>query len=188
MWKYIIITYLFKYEYLHDNKEKILAGEITCDEFAAHLPVISIQLSILSEENEHYDIKNILCDENGQWVGGILYRFYTDKAEEILSIVSEMMNTETDDKAIKMSLLPTELYTYSITVPGKNQRIPYDILSAFRSVVLAAERDNFASSADKLGSKALADALQKELSSEAKVRIEKKYNEFFETKILWLCI
>ena len=169
------------YEYLHDNKEKILAGEITCDEFAAHLPVISIQLSILSEENEHYDIKNILCDENGQWVGGILYRFYTDKAEEILSIVSEMMNTETDDKAIKMSLLPTELYTYSITVPGKNQRIPYDILSAFRSVVLAAERDNFASSADKLGSKALVDALQKELSSEAKVRIEKKYNEFFET-------
>ena len=169
------------YDFLRDNREKILADAISCDEFAAHLPVISIQLSIKPEENEHYDVKSILCDDDGQWDGEILYRFYTDKADEILSLVKAMLNTETDDKAIKMSLLPTELYTYSITVPGKNQRIPYDILSAFRSVVLAAERDNFASSADKLGSKALADALQKELSSEAKVKIEKKYTEFFDT-------
>lgn len=169
------------YDYLTNNKDDILGGKISCEEFAEHLPIVSVQIDVSPEETEHYDIKNILFDDTEHWIGRICYHFYPDRPAEIIELVKNILKSESVDKDIYMSLLPTELYTYSIFVPGKNQRIPYDVLSAFRSVVLSAERDNFASSADKLGSRALADALQKKLSSDAKVKIEKKYFEFFET-------
>lgn len=79
-----------------------------------------------------------------------------------------------------MSLLPMELFTYSETIPGKRSKISYETLSMFRSVELPAERDNFASNADKLESKALLDLLQKSLSPDSQTKIEKKYNEFFD--------
>ena len=79
-----------------------------------------------------------------------------------------------------MSLLPMELFDYSITVPGKDSKIAYDTISKYRFVDLPAERDNFASNADRLGSRALSDLLQKNLTSDSQVKIEKAYSDFFE--------
>ena len=72
-----------------------------------------------------------------------------------------------------MSLLPVELFDYSITVPGKESNISYETLMKFRSLDLPAERDSFASNAGRLGSKALSDLLKKGMPANSQVNIEK---------------
>ena len=86
------------------------------------------------------------------------------KPDELLARVRTILTTEQDDENIQMSLLPIELYDYSLSVPGKGCKVSYDTLSKFRSVDLPVERDSFASHADRLGSKALSDLLQKEMT------------------------
>ena len=56
---------------------------------------------------------------------------------------------EIEEENIQMSLLPVELFDYSITVPGKESNISYETLMKFRSLDLPAERDSFASNAGK---------------------------------------
>ena len=131
------------------------------------------RLHRIFEATEHYDVKDILVDKDS-WTGGILYQFFIKKPEELLNRIRSVLINEAEDDNVQMSLLPMELYDYSITVPGKGNKIPYDILSRFRTVELPAERDNFASDADRLGSKALSDLLQKGLTSGSQVKIEMK--------------
>ena len=169
------------YAYLKNKRTDILSGLISVEDFSKQLPYVSVQLDIEAEEKEHYDIIDILANENDKWIGKILYKFYPDKTEEILSRVKSILSDETDSSNIKMSLLPVELYSYSITIPGKEKNISYEVLSRFKSVVLPAERDNFAANANKIGSKALSEILQKNLSYKSQVKIEKKYSDFFET-------
>ena len=168
------------YEFLKANRGSIIDGSLKVEAFLPLIPTVIIQLDISPETTEHYDVKDILVDEDN-WTGGILYQFFVKKPEELLNRVRNILTNEVEDDSIQMSLLPMELYDYSITVPGKGNKIPYDILSRFRTVELPAERDNFASNADRLGSKALADILQKGLSSDSQVKIEKAYREFFDT-------
>ena len=170
------------YCFLRDNRQSIAEGTLTVKEFLPYLPIVTVQLYFQPEDNEHYDVSSILCNDDGNsWLGGILYRFYVKKPDELFERVKEVLAIESEDTSIKMNLLPMEFYTFSLTVPGKDSKVPYETLSNFRSVFLPAERDNFASSADKLGSKALTDLLQKGLAPDSRVRIEKKYSEFFET-------
>lgn len=168
------------YEFLETNRERLIAGEVNLDEFIAQIPCVTIQLFFQPYEKEHYDVKDILVDEDG-WIGGIRYQFSIKKPEELFDRVKSILTTEASEDNIQMSLLPIELFDYSITVPDKGSNVPYDTLRYFRSVDLPAERDHFASNADKLGSRALTDILQKELKSDSQVTIEKKYYEFFET-------
>ena len=170
------------YNFLRDNRQSIAEGTLTVKDFLPYLPIVTVQLYFQPEDNEHYDVSSILCNDDGNsWLGGILYRFYVKKPDELFERVKEVLAIESEDTSIKMNLLPMEFYTFSLTVPGKDSKVPYETLSSFRSVFLPAERDNFASSADKLGSKALTDLLQKGLAPDSRVRIEKKYSEFFET-------
>ncbi len=150
------------------------------EEFQEYIPTVKIQLFFQAESDEHYDLNDILVDSEN-WTGGILYQFYIKNSKDLLIRVKSILKTTQNDKDIRMSLLPIELYDYSITVPGKGNNVSYDTLTKFRSVELPAERDNFASNADKLGSKALSDILQKQLTTESFVKIEKAYSEFFET-------
>ena len=168
------------YEFLETNRERLIAGEVNLDEFIAQIPCVTIQLFFQPYEKEHYDVKDILVDED-DWIGGIRYQFSIKKPEELFDRVKSILTTEASEDNIQMSLLPIELFDYSITVPDKGSNVPYDTLRYFRSVDLPAERDHFASNADKLGSRALTDILQKELKSDSQVTIEKKYYEFFET-------
>ena len=169
------------YKFLRDNRQAIISGAIDLDKFISHLPTVSIQLDVMPSEIEHYDVAHIRYDDGEEWVGGILYRFYPGKKEKILEQVKAILKAENANKNIQMSLLPVELYTYSITIPAKGSRIPYEILSRFKAVVIPAERDNFASSAERMGSRALSEILQKGLSPDAQVKIEKKYSDFFDT-------
>ena len=168
------------YEFLKANRGSIIDGTLKVEDFLPQIPTVTIQLEITPEATEHYDVKDILVDED-KWTGGIRYQFFIKNPEDLLNRVRSILTNEEEDGNIQMSLLPMELFDYSITVPGKGNKIPYDIISRFRTVELPAERDNFASNADRLGSKALADLLQKGLTSDSQVKIEKAYREFFDT-------
>ncbi len=168
------------YEFLKVNRSSIIEGSLTVEAFLPQIPTVTIRLDIIPETTEHYDVKDILVDED-TWTGGILFQYFIKKPEELLNRVRNILINEAEDDNVQMSLLPMELYDYSVTVPGKGNKIPYDILSRFRTVELPAERDNFASNADRLGSKALSDLLQKGLTSGSQVKIEKAYREFFNT-------
>jgi hypothetical protein len=168
------------YEFLESNRQRLIDGEIALEEFIMQIPRVTIQLFFQPDEKEHYNVKDILVDEE-HWIGGIRYQFSIKKPEELFDRVKSILTTEASEDNIQMSLLPIELFDYSITVPDKGSNVPYDTLRYFRSVDLPAERDHFASNADKLGSRALTDILQKELKSDSQVTIEKKYYEFFET-------
>ena len=168
------------YDFLKANRTSIIDGSLTVDAFLPQIPAVTIQMDIMPEATEHYDVKDILVDEDN-WLGGILYQFFIKKPVELLNRVRSILISEAEDYNVQMSLLPMELYDYSITVPRKGNRIPYEILSRYRTVELPAERDNFASNADRLASKALSDLLQKRLTSDSQEKIEKAYREFFDT-------
>ncbi len=167
------------YTFLSENRDRILNGSLTAEQFITVLPEVSIKLYFQPNENEHYNVSDILC-ENEQWVGGIHYRFFISKPEELLGRVRHILSSDSYNERTRMSLLPMELFSFSITVPGKGNNVSYETLAKFRSVELPAERDSFASNSDKLGSKALSDLLQKGLTPDSQVKIEEKYTEFFE--------
>lgn len=169
------------YEYLKTNKQAIVDGTITTEDLYRNLPYVRIRLFIQPEENEHYDVKDILCnEEGGNWIGGIVYHFFVNKVEELLVRLRNILSSDENDDNVRMSLLPIDLFTYTLTVPGKEKSISYETQTRFRSVALSADRDNFSSNADRLGSKALSDLLQRGLTSDSIARIEKQYNIFFD--------
>lgn len=171
------------YDFIKDNLEDIKNGKITEKEFAEHLPVVSVELYIQPEENEHRDISKILCETEGKFVGGIQYRFSIEKPKELLLSVKEMLNSENagngDD--FQKSLLPISAFKTTIIIPGKESDVPYDVRTMFKTVDLPAERDTFSGNMDRLGSKALIDVLQENLAVQSKVKIEQEYTKFFET-------
>lgn len=80
---------------------------------------------------------------------------------------------------VKMNLLPTEYYSYSVSVPGKGS-VAYDVLRLYKYITLEAERDEFSRTKERLGSKSLVKLLQTGLKDDDKLKIEKGYNHFFE--------
>lgn len=168
------------YDFLKANREKIINDTLSVDIFLQNVPVVRIKLYFQPENNEHYDIKDILIDEE-KWIGCIQYQFSIKKPEELFARVKQILSTEIEEENIQMSLLPVELFDYSITVPGKESNISYETLMKFRSLDLPAERDSFASNAGRLGSKALSDLLKKGMRANSQVNIEKAYISFFDT-------
>lgn len=168
------------YDFLKANREKIINDTLSVDIFLQNVPVVRIKLYFQPENNEHYDVKDILIDEE-KWIGCIQYQFSIKKPEELFARVKQILSTEIEEENIQTSLLPVELFDYSITVPGKESNISYETLMKFRSLDLPAERDSFASNAGRLGSKALSDLLKKGMRANSQVNIEKAYISFFDT-------
>ena len=168
------------YNFLQTKKQSIINGKLSVDDLVAVVPEVKIKLFITPGDEEHYDVNDILINE-GKWMGGILYRYYIKNPETLLKTIKAILSTENNDDDVQMSLLPMELYDYSVTVPGKGNKVSYDTLSKFRSVVIPAERDGFASNADRLGSKALSDLLKMRMTAESQARLEVAYKNFFDT-------
>ena len=57
------------YAYLKNKRTDILSGLISVEDFSKQLPYVSVQLDIEAEEKEHYDIIDILANENDKWIG-----------------------------------------------------------------------------------------------------------------------
>lgn len=172
------------YEYLLKNKEDIIEGRISDEDFLKILPVVTVEVQFFPEVQERFWVKDLSCNIiNDEIIYSIKYEFRPKKVRDILDSVKSIISTEDiveNLNGIKLSLLPTDLYEYSIFVPGKGP-ISYDILKQFRYMFLTAERDDFSNSSHKIGSKALVKLLKMKIGEEDRLKVEKKYAEFFDT-------
>lgn len=173
------------YSYLLKNKDDIIAEKVSVEDFAKMLPVIAIEVTLKPKDTEVYFVKDLSygVDSEGNMLYGIRYEYKPKNIKRIYEIVKEILKKEdVCEKTIeqmKMNLLPTDLYSYNITVPGKGS-ISYDILKQFRYTSLMAERDDFSTTNEKVGSKSLVKLLQMKLSDQDKLDVEKEYSKFFD--------
>lgn len=173
------------YKKIIQNQNKIKNDEITVEQFAEFLPIVSVEVNINASGAEEYYVKDMsYAIEDGEIQYGIKYEFAPKNFEDIFRVVKEVVSqTEINDanlKEVKMNLLPVEYYNYSIKVPdGSN--VSYDALRMFKYEALEAERDDFSKTKNQLGSKFLVDLLKDRLSDQDKLKIEKEYSHFFES-------
>lgn len=172
------------YQYVIENQNKIKEGKITSEEFAENLPIVTVEVHLMPEKEEKYFVKDLSFSiDNGGMEYGIYYKYGPSKIDEIYKMIQNLLSKETIDRnnlgSIKMNLLPTEYYSYSISVPGKGS-ISYDILKMYKYMALEAERDDFSRRREQIGSKSLVKLLQKGLTGDDKLKVEKEYNHFFE--------
>lgn len=172
------------YKYIIENQDKIVDGTLCCGDFIKVLPVVTVEVHLKIEANEGYFVKDLSYSvENGDILYGLRYEYKPSRIEEIYKMVKHVLSQETVDEnsiqKVKMNLLPTEYYSFSITVPDKG-KVSYDVLKLFKYTSLEAERDEFSRTKDRLGSKSLVKILQMGLSDDDKLKVEKEYNHFFE--------
>ena len=172
------------YHYIIENQKSIVDGTINCADFIKKMPVVMVEVQLKADVTENYFVKDLNYSvENGELVYGLRYEYKPSKAEEIFKLVKHVLVQETVDensiKKVKMNLLPTEFYAYSITVPDTGS-VAYDTLKLYKYTALEAERDEFSRTKERLGSKSLVKVLQMGLSDDDKLKVEKEYNHFFE--------
>lgn len=172
------------YHYIIENQKSIVDGTIKCADFIKEMPVVMVEVQLKAGVTENYFVKDLSYSaENGELVYGLRYEYRPSKVDEIFKLVKHVLMQETVDeisiKKVKMNLLPTEFYAYSITVPDKGS-VAYDILKLYKYTALEAERDEFSRTKERLGSKSLVKVLQMGLSDDDKLKVEKEYNHFFE--------
>lgn len=172
------------YKYIIDNQKSIVEGAISCGDFIKNMPIVLVEVQLKADAKEGYFIKDLSFGiENGDIVYGLRYEYKPSRSEDIFKMVKNILSKEIIDensiKKVKMNLLPTDYYTYSISVPEKGS-VSYDVLKLYRYTALEAERDEFSRTKAHLGSKSLVKVLQTGLSDDDKLKIEKEYNHFFE--------
>lgn len=174
------------YEYIIANQAQIVNGTITCAEFITHLPIVMVEVHLTPEKSEGYFVKDLSFSiNNDQMQYGLRYEYKPSKFDDIYSIVKKILidSSGTLDmqsvNSVKMNLLPTEYYSYSVSVPGKGS-VTYDVLKLYKYVELEAERDEFSRTKERLGSKSLVKLLQTGLTDDDKLKVEKEYNHFFK--------
>ena len=174
------------YQFILEKKEEILAGTLPIEDFAAKLPVVSVEVEIVPETEELYCVKDInySVDDNGSMLYGLKYEYKTSHPKEILSQVRSILASEQIDSQsienFRMNLLPTRMYGYSIVVPQKGTKVAYDTLRQFKYMALSADRDNFSNTNERIGSRSLVKLLQMRLSDADLLTVEKEYSHFFD--------
>lgn len=173
------------YDFLLKNKKNTIDNKLELETFKESVPTIVVELTLMPDKTELYDVKDFICSvDKDKTEYKIRYEF-APKIDELWDRVQSIMLhnaiSESSIKQYQMNLLPTDLYSYTISVPEKNEKIPYDTLRRFKYTSLEAERDNFSLSTDKLGSKSLIHLLQMKLDEDAKLKVEQEYRHFFET-------
>lgn len=170
------------YEYVSSKRKEIVNGTADLDELSSQIPKVIVKVELEAADTEHYDLKDLYAEErDGQLIASIQYCYCVDKKQQFFERIRELLSSDLPVEDIKMSLLPIEMFIYSITIPGKDCKVPYDMLRNFRFVALQAERDSFAANSDRLGSRALVDILKSKLTPSAQVNIEKEYSRFFDS-------
>lgn len=172
------------YQYIVDNQTTIANGTVSYAEFTTHLPIVMVEVHLKPDKTEGYFVKDLSFSvEDNKMQYGLRYEYKPSKIDNIYSIVKKVLSDgKIDEKSIndvKMNLLPTEYYSYSISVPGKGS-VTYDILKLYKYIALEAERDEFSRTKERLGSRSLVKLLQTGLTDGDKLKIEKEYNHFFE--------
>lgn len=174
------------YQFILNRKEDILNGTLPFDDFVAKLPVVSVEVDLVPEEKELYCVKDICysVDTNGNLIYGLRYEYKATHPEDLLSQVRSILNSEQVDQQsienIRMSLLPTRMYGYSVVIPQKDTKVTYDTLRQFKYMALSADRDSFSNTNERIGSRSLVRLLQMRLSDADLLNVEKEYSHFFD--------
>lgn len=174
------------YQFILRHKDEIIADTITLEAFASALPVVSVEVDLAPKDDEFYFVKDICysADTPNGMLYGLKYEYKVSHPEDLLAHVRSILASEQiDEKSIdnvKMNLLPTSMFTYSILVPQKNSKVMHDALRQFKYTALTAERDNFSNSNERIGSKSLVKLLQMKLGPNDLLTVEKEYSRFFD--------
>ena len=112
------------YHYIIENQKSIVDGTIKCSDFIREMPIVKVEIQLNPDDTENYLVKDLCYSvENGKLKYGLRYEYKPSKVEEIFKLIKHVLTQETLDetsiKKVKMNLLPTEFYSYSITVPDK---------------------------------------------------------------------
>ena len=174
------------YQFILERKDDILNETLPFDDFVAKLPVVFVEVDLIPEEKELYCVKDIChsVDADGNLIYGLRYEYKATHPEEILSQVRSILNSEQIDpqsiENIRMNLLPTRMYGYSVIIPQKDTKVAYDTLRQFKYMALSADRDNFSNTNERIGSRSLVKLLQMRLSDADLLTVEKEYSHFFD--------
>lgn len=171
------------YAFVQEHADEIAAGNMGVESFSAHIPSVTVTVDLQYDPIDAYDVKDLLVAVGDDFIPRIQYRWLVANPKSLLELVRSLVKGGADIQGIKMSLLPMSEYKYEIVSPDScgDRHLPYDVLTRFRYFALPAERDNFAASADRLGSKPLVHLLQEKVSPAGQKRIEQGYGEFLET-------
>ena len=171
------------YAFIRKHRDEIIAGNLDVESFRAAVPFVTVTIDLHYEQIDIYDVKDLLVSNGDAPVPRMRYRWFVANPDALLELVRSLVMGVTDIQSIKMSLLPMSAYQYEIVTPDASgdRHLPYDILARFRYFVLPAERDSFAASADRLGSKPLVHLLQEKVEPDGQKRIELGYGEFLKT-------
>ncbi len=174
------------YQFILNHKDDIIAETVSVEAFMSVLPIVSVEVNLLPDEDELYFVKDLCysADTDEGILYGLRYEYRPTHPEELLVYVRSILISEHIDREsienIKMNLLPTAMFTYSILIPQKGVKVAYDTLRQFRYTALTADRDNFSNSNERIGSKSLVKLLQMKLTSNDLLIVEKEYSHFFD--------
>jgi len=171
------------YAFIENHRTGILNGSIGAETLRPQIPAVTVTLDIEGDATEGYDLKDLLVNEDEEPIARIRYRWFVPDVPKLIDLIKTLLADGSDTSEIKMSLLPMSLYKHVIDVPDTDDgsRITYEVLSRFRHISLPAERDNFAASADRLGSRALVGLFQDNLDADGQKSIEQGYGSFLAT-------
>ncbi len=171
------------YNFLEEHRGEIVNGTVSLDDFIAILPVVTVELQLLPKDTERYYVKDIAYKiDNGDFLYGLMYQYTISRPEELLRHLADALKNETVTiETIKCNLLPIQLYSHSITVPYRNDKVSYDVLKQFRYTSLPTERDGFSYDNNRIGSRSLVKLLENRFSNEQLIQVEQSYGQFFET-------
>lgn len=171
------------YSFIQEHSNEIADGSMGLESFRAVIPSVTVTVDLQYDPIDAYDAKDLLVADGDDLIPRIRYRWFVANPQSLLELVKSLVMDVTDIQSIKMSLLPMSEYKYEIVSPDASgdRHLPYDVLARFRYFSLPAERDNFAASAGRLGSKLLVHLLQENVNPAGQKRIEQGYGEFLET-------
>lgn len=176
------------YQFIIDNQDKIKNNKLTDADIISALPTVFVEVRLSPNPTEIYFVKDLAFDICGKEIlYGLKYEFKPSQqnSSKIIDMIKDIISKETissdNFNKFKMNLLPVEYYTHSVCIPQKESSVPYDILKLYKYTALEAERDDFAKTKDKIGSKTLIKLLQNSLTNDNKINIESEYTKFFSS-------
>lgn len=178
------------YAYLAKNLDKIkninVSDDVMRKEFSEIVPEVSVRLEFEVDKQLEMGMDEFLVDitDKMERIYAIEYRYSCKDYKKLLHRVIEVLKNIDNPNNIsnyRQTLLPVELFSYSIMIPGKEVSVSYDSLKEFKYNSIAAERDDFSKTDSKIGSKALIQILDSKLEVDSKIQLEDNYNNFFES-------
>lgn len=171
------------YSFIQEHREEIAKGNVDAELFFSFIPAVSVTVDFQWNPIDAFDVHDLLVADGEDFIPRIQYRWFAPNPKNLLDLVSSLVQDVTDVRQIKMSLLPMGEFRHEISSPDADggRKMSYDVLSRFRHFAIPAERDGFAASNDRLGSRPLIHLLQDKVDPAGQKKVEQGYSLFLQT-------